>query len=124
MTNNPLVEALREARRAIGDHNAPSDCYATGPLTGDPYRDLVECPACSAIAKIDAVLASSAPATGEREQIVGWLRTQSARRLEVAGRTTDPYQVGRMNSYDHAAAAIARGDHRTQSGEMEGGEHG
>jgi hypothetical protein len=34
------------ADRAIGDHNAPNDCYATGPLTGDPIADLVECPAC------------------------------------------------------------------------------
>ena len=41
---------LDEARRAIGDHIAPGDCYATGPLTGNSYRDLVECPACSFIA--------------------------------------------------------------------------
>jgi len=52
-----LVEALKEGRRAIGDHFAPHDCYATGPLTGDPYRDLVQCPACSFIAAHDAVLA-------------------------------------------------------------------
>jgi len=38
-----LIEA---AARANGDHHAPHDCYATGPLTGDPYRDLVECPGC------------------------------------------------------------------------------
>ena len=48
--------ALAEGRRAIGDHWAPSDCYATGPLTGDPIRDLIECPACSFIAKYDAAL--------------------------------------------------------------------
>ena len=48
-----LNELLREARRAIGDHNAPNDCYATGPLTGDPFRDLVQCPACSFIAMYD-----------------------------------------------------------------------
>lgn len=46
--------ALDEARRAIGDHYAPNDCYATGPVTGNDYRDLVECPACSFIAMYDA----------------------------------------------------------------------
>jgi len=50
------VEALREGRRAIGDHIAPNDCYTTGPLTGDDYRDLVECPACSFIAMYDKAL--------------------------------------------------------------------
>jgi hypothetical protein len=48
-----LLEALKEARRAIGVHTAPDDCYATGPLTGDHIRDLVQCPACSAIAMYD-----------------------------------------------------------------------
>jgi len=43
-----------EARRAIGDHFAPDDCYATGPMTGDAYRDLVECPACSFIQQYEA----------------------------------------------------------------------
>ena len=52
-----MLEALHEGRRAIGDHFAPNDCYATGPVTGDPIRDLVECPACSFIAMHDAVLA-------------------------------------------------------------------
>lgn len=50
-----LREALEEGRRAIGDHSAPDDCYATGPLTGDDYRDLVECPACSFIAVYEAL---------------------------------------------------------------------
>ena len=54
-----LLEALKEARRAIGDHYAPDDCYATGPLTGNGYRDLVECPACSAIAMYEAVIAKA-----------------------------------------------------------------
>ena len=54
-----LLEALEEGRRAIGDHFAPSDCYATGPLTGDPIRDLAECPACSFIAKYDAAIAKA-----------------------------------------------------------------
>lgn len=48
-----LREALRLARRAIGDHHAPNDCYATGPLTGDDYRDLVECPACAFLAALE-----------------------------------------------------------------------
>lgn len=61
-----LIEALHEGRRAIGDHFAPDDCYATGPMTGDEYRDLVQCPACSFIAMYDAaiekaVAAPSAP---------------------------------------------------------------
>lgn len=51
-----MREALNEGRRAIGDHYAPNDCYATGPLTGDPHRDLVECPACSFIKMYEAVV--------------------------------------------------------------------
>jgi hypothetical protein len=48
--------ALYEASaRANGEHSAPSDCYATGPLTGDPYRDLVSCPGCQLVAAIAAV---------------------------------------------------------------------
>ena len=54
-----LLEALREGRRAIGDHFAPNDCYATGPLTGDNYRDLVQCPACSFIAMYEAAIAKA-----------------------------------------------------------------
>lgn len=53
------VAALHEGRRAIGDHHAPNDCYATGPLTGDEYRDLVQCPACSFIAMYDAAIAKA-----------------------------------------------------------------
>lgn len=45
-----LRAVVDEARRAIGDHHAPNDCYATGPLTGDEYSDLVQCPACSFLA--------------------------------------------------------------------------
>ena len=51
-----LIDALRDGRRAIGDHFAPNDCYATGPVTGNIARDLIECPACSFIAKYDAIL--------------------------------------------------------------------
>jgi len=47
------VEALaRAASRANGEHIAPHDCYATGPLTGDPYRDLVSCPGCELAAAL------------------------------------------------------------------------
>lgn len=44
-----LRAVVEAAVRAMGDHNAPNDCYATGPLTGNPYSDLVECPACTFI---------------------------------------------------------------------------
>jgi hypothetical protein len=49
-----MEAVIEEGRRAIGDHYAPNDCYATGPLTGDPIRDLVECPACTFINMYDA----------------------------------------------------------------------
>ena len=35
--------------RIIGEHNAPSDCYSTGPSTGNVIVDHVACPSCSAI---------------------------------------------------------------------------
>jgi hypothetical protein len=54
-----LVAAIEEGRRAIGDHNVPDDCYATGPMTGDPIRDLVQCPACSFLAMSAAALAEA-----------------------------------------------------------------
>jgi hypothetical protein len=60
LTQKALLSALREARRAIGMHNAPNDCYATGPLTGNEFRDLVECPACSFIALHDEIEAAAA----------------------------------------------------------------
>lgn len=44
-----LEKLMAAARRAIGDHHAPNDCYATGPLTGDEFLDLVQCPACAFI---------------------------------------------------------------------------
>lgn len=58
-----LLAALKAARRAIGDHIAPEHCYATGPLTGGSIRDLVQCPACSAISMYEAVIASIESAT-------------------------------------------------------------
>ena len=54
-----LLEALHEGRRAIGEHFVPDHCYATGPVTGDEYRDLVQCPACSFIAMYDAALSKA-----------------------------------------------------------------
>jgi len=49
-----LLGLLNIATRAIGDHHAPHDCYATGPLTGDHYSDFLECPACSFTAALEA----------------------------------------------------------------------
>ncbi len=54
-----LLEALKIGRRAIGEHNAPSDCYATGPLTGNHFADLVQCPACLFIHMYDAAVAKA-----------------------------------------------------------------
>jgi hypothetical protein len=58
-----LRESL-DAIRADWIHNAPGDCYATGPLTGNAYTDLVRCPGCAIQATLDAAL-SAAPG-GER----------------------------------------------------------
>lgn len=54
--NDEAVRLLEVARDAIGMHNAPRDCYSTGPLYGDA-RDTV-CPACRFIAQHDAFLAT------------------------------------------------------------------
>ncbi|WP_369053437.1 hypothetical protein [Burkholderia gladioli] len=68
-TTHPADALLRESCAAMtaylkdNPHAAPDDCYATGPMTGDPFYDLVRCPGCCAqnaftglIAKIDAML--------------------------------------------------------------------
>lgn len=55
-----VKNVLEEGRRAVGDHFAPNDCYATGPMTGDHIRDLVECPACSFLALYDKYKARAA----------------------------------------------------------------
>lgn len=67
-TRNDLLELLRETRaqldRVIGWHTAPGDCYATGPLTGDAFTDLVSCPSCEGLAllaRIDTALKDSNP---------------------------------------------------------------
>lgn len=43
-TINLLVDALR---KVIGDHNAPSDCYSSGPFHGGAMDDV--CPSCEAL---------------------------------------------------------------------------
>jgi len=50
-----MGQVIAEGRRAVGDHFSPHDCYATGPSTGDPLLDLVQCPACSFISMNDAI---------------------------------------------------------------------
>jgi hypothetical protein len=47
-----VAALVAAAKRANGDHSAPHDCYATGPLTGDDYLDLVSCPGCELIAAL------------------------------------------------------------------------
>ena len=48
-----LREALERGRLAIGEHSAPEECYATGPLTGCAIQDLIVCPACAFIDAYD-----------------------------------------------------------------------
>lgn len=64
-----MREALDElkiaAGRALGSHAAPYDCYATGPLTGDSYRDLVECPGCVLNAILNRAALQPSPAESE-----------------------------------------------------------
>lgn len=50
-----VVEAL-EAYIQAYPHNAPNDCFATGPLTGDPLQDNLMCPGCIADSKARAAL--------------------------------------------------------------------
>lgn len=50
-----LEKLMAAARRAIGDHHAPNDCYATGPLTGDEFLDLVQCPDCAFLEQHEAL---------------------------------------------------------------------
>ena len=46
-TIDRLQNLVNLATLAIGTHNAPDDCYSTGPRTGNPIQDLVICPACA-----------------------------------------------------------------------------
>lgn len=48
---NNVIEA---AERSLGDHSAPHDCFATGPMTGNPIADLVACPGCVQVNEIAA----------------------------------------------------------------------
>jgi hypothetical protein len=54
-----MLEALKIGRRAIGEHHKPSDCYATGPLTGNHFADLLQCPACLFIHMYEATIAKA-----------------------------------------------------------------
>jgi hypothetical protein len=49
------LKALRYAKVAL-EHSVPSECWATGPLTGNPIEDLLVCPGCKAIRLIDDAL--------------------------------------------------------------------
>ena len=70
------VSALTQhLTQVIGDHNAPSDCFSSGPMFGDP-RDAI-CPACAALhflsnprASVDSGrdAAISAAVAAEREE--------------------------------------------------------
>lgn len=53
-------EALEAAKKEL-THNVPEDCWATGPLTGNPVEDLLVCPGCRTIKKIDSALDALAP---------------------------------------------------------------
>lgn len=134
------------------------------------FGDVMMCGKCGHGPAPKECRASSAPATGEREQIVGWQDIASApfntpvrvkagsmtflaRLIPNAAMATDEQVCDQWqaevegehppcwsggacweSNEDEAlslqptqwmpAEAIARGDHRTQSGEMEGGEHG
>jgi hypothetical protein len=55
-----LEDALRCYRFAYtpDGHSKPHDCFATGPLTGDPIQDLIACPGCRAEKLYHAALQS------------------------------------------------------------------
>lgn len=50
-----IRELEAQLKRVVGEHSAPHDCYATGPLTGDPFSDLASCPSCEALALLKEV---------------------------------------------------------------------
>lgn len=83
--NERLKRLFSAAERAIGDHHAPHDCYATGPLTGDGYRDLIECPACAFFALRDELKAAERN-TAEPEHR---LSDESNRKAGEVVRSTD-----------------------------------
>lgn len=55
MAYSAVAGLIEAADRANGEHVAPHDCYATGPLTGDPILDLVACPGCGLSAALRRV---------------------------------------------------------------------
>jgi hypothetical protein len=66
------LDRLRDALASVNKewhHDSPSDCYSTGPHSGDFIQDYVACPGCQVQAKVSSALASptqGAPAqTGE-----------------------------------------------------------
>lgn len=52
-----VVRALRSYIEAY-PHDAPYDCFATGPKTGDAIQDLVVCPGCQAKRLAEEALAA------------------------------------------------------------------
>ena len=54
-----VAELIAAAEMVKGEHNAPSDCYAAGPLTGDPHIDLVACLHCRLIAALARIGSAS-----------------------------------------------------------------
>lgn len=109
MTNNPLVEAL-EPFATFAANNVDEEGWAGLRCERERIVDWFGPSDFRRAALAVTALASSAPATGEREQIVAWLRTVDLPDIRAAA--------------IDLAFCIERGDHRTQSGEMEGGEHG
>lgn len=106
--NNEILAALEEARRAIGDHYAPNDCYATGPMTGDAVRDLVQCPACSAIAMYDdlkAKLAVTQPAQSSGQSLEAALEKVVAESVVGIGSYGPNYDSAKLVKGFRALAA-------------------
>lgn len=61
-----IAELIEAAARVNAGHTAPHDCYATGPLTGNPIADLVACPGCAlahALARVQGDHAAPTSAT-------------------------------------------------------------
>lgn len=54
-THDAVAELIEAAKLVNADHAAPHDCYATGPLTGDRYLDLIRCPGCQLAAALARV---------------------------------------------------------------------
>lgn len=55
--NAKLLAAAKFARKQL--NHEKTDCWATGPRTGNPINDLIACPGCAAIAKLDQAITSS-----------------------------------------------------------------